>query len=99
MSYITIHELEYQNMIRMAHDLQEKNAALKFRIEKLREALEFYASTINWDNHLNYNNDMIDSEDLELIENMIEGVDCSDYYGGKAARAALKADEEVESGN
>lgn len=57
----------------------------------LLEAVEYYAGVLNWSSDSGYGNDTIDSEDMELIEIVIESHDCSDYYGGKRAREAIKA--------
>lgn len=60
------------------------------RIQKLREALEFYANAKNWECDETYNiTKIIDDESIWHYSNVNGDYD---HIGGKTARAALKED-------
>ena len=76
--------------------------AAKAEIEKLRkvqaiqtEALRFYSSEASWDCGIDYVNNQIDDDDIEMLDRIIEGHDCSDLYGGNRARQALQQTKEI----
>ncbi|MCB0370034.1 MAG: hypothetical protein KDD45_11575, partial [Bdellovibrionales bacterium] len=72
---------------------------LKKSRDILREACEFYGDKENWDiyqnkgyEYFNFTFQRINKNDLEAFA---IGIDTADRYGGKKAREAIKADDEI----
>ena len=82
-------KVEKELEIVTAEDAKKVIHELELKLEKAVEALEYYADRFNWDSEFNYVNDTIE-DDGELIEYIVEGVDCSEHYAGRRARAVLK---------
>jgi hypothetical protein len=90
-SPILIHTIEYSAFEAAQKEIEK----LKKVIGIQGKTLEFYSAELSWDSGSDYINNIIDGDDVELIDRIIEGHDCSDYYGGQLARQALKEAQQI----
>lgn len=83
---------EYENCKAALDSVDATNELLKSRIEKLREALEFYGNKDNW---YDANAKYTEKAEMPIMYTVIASIDTEGetWLGGKTARTALKVDE------